>query len=207
MQKFKPVFIEVVWILVILNLTVLISIFVFNWTFLGSNFDIRLQDKYFTIDSWKIILPLFIFITFITFVVKELKYLYTRKVPNIFILCAGFILIILITTINKQIILSEITFFGDFGVSPPLSALTQTHPKATLNPGIHVASNILTVVQLIVTLCLMYVAFKMGTNYYNTQLNHVNNNKGKAPQPAIVKPVKNEKLELKNEKLELKNEK
>src|SRR5262245_53297507 len=141
MQKFKPVFIEVVWILVILNITVLISIFVFNWTFLGSDFDVRLQDKYFTIASWKIILPLFIFITFITFVVKEMKYTYTRKVPNIFILCAGFILIVLISTINKQIILSEITFFGGWTAAPPLSALTETHVKATLHPGIHVASN------------------------------------------------------------------
>jgi len=200
MQKFKPVFIEVVWILIILNITVLISIFVFNWTFLGSNFDVRLQDKYFTIASWKIILPLFIFITFITFVVKEIRHQYTRKVPNIFLLCAGFILIILITTINKQIILSEITFFGGFISYPPLSQLAEGHGNATLHPGIHVASNLLTVGQVIVTLCLMYVAFRMGINHYNQQLNHVNNNKSKVPQPTIVKPAKQEKLEIKNEK-------
>lgn len=200
MQKFKPVFMEVVWILVILNITVLISIFVFNWTFLGSNFDVRLQDKYFTVASWKIILPLFIFITFITFVVKEMKYTYTRKVPNIFILCAGFILIILITTINKQIILSEITFFGGYVSYPPLSSLAEGHGNATLHPGIHVASNTLTVGQIIVTLCLMYVAYRMGTNYYNNQLNGVSNNKPKVPQPAIVKPPKQEKIEVKTEK-------
>jgi hypothetical protein len=200
MQKFKPVFIEVVWILVILNITVLISIFVFNWTFLGSNFDISLKDKYFTIASWKIILPLFIFLTFITFVVKEIRYGYTRKIPNIFLLCAGFILIILITTINKQIILSEITMFGGWTATPPLSALTETHIQATLHPGIHVASNLLTVGQIIVTLCLMYVAFRMGTNYYTNQLNGVSNKQPKVPQPAVVKPVKQEKVEIKNEK-------
>ena len=205
MQKLKPVFIEVAWVLVILNITVLISIFVFNWTFLGSDFDIRLQDKYFTIASWKIIIPMFIFISFITFLVKELKHSYTRRVPNWFILCGGFILIVLITTINKQIILSEITFFGGWTANPPLSALTETHVQASLHPGIHVASNILTVMQIIVTISMMYVAFRMGANYYHNQQHPLVNGKPKvAQQPApVVKPkeMKNEKLEMKNEKV------
>jgi hypothetical protein len=192
MQKFKPVFIEIMWMLIILNLTVLISIFVFNWQFLGSNFDIRLQDKYFTIASWKIILPLFIFITFITFLVKEIKYQYTRKIPNYFILCAGVVLIILITTINKQVILSEITFFGGgWTAYPPLSAISERHMKASMQPGIHVASNTLTVMQLVVTVCMLYVAFRMGANYYSnvTQLPNGVPVNGLASKPKVVVPV------------------
>lgn len=186
MQKFKPLLVELIWIGIILNVTVLISIFVFNWSFLGSDFDIRLKDKYFTITSWKIILPLFIFIVFITFLVKEIKHQYARKVPNVFILSAGFILIILITTINKEIILSEITFFGGWAAYPPLSALVEMNMKATLRPGIHVASNTLTVIQVLVTLCLMYVAFRMGANFYNLQVSSIINGKPKTAPPAPV---------------------
>jgi hypothetical protein len=194
MQKFKPVLIELIWIAIILNVTVLISIFIFNWTFLGSNFDIRLQDRYFTIASWKIILPLFIFITFICFIVKEVKYQFTRKVPNMFILCAGVLLIILLTAINKQIVLSEITFFGGWTAAPPLSALTETHVKATLRPGIHVASNFITVVQLVVTMSMMYVAFRMGVNYYGAVV-PLNTHKPKALTP--ITKVKEEVKEVK----------
>lgn len=205
MQKFKPVFIEVVWMLVILNVTAVISIFVFNWEFLGSNFNISLKDKYFTIASWKIILPLFVFITFITFLVKEIRYSYMRKVPNYFILSAGVLLIILITTINKQVILSEITFFGGgWSAYPPLSAVADTHYKASLQPGIHVASNTLTVLQLVVTVCMLYVAFRMGANYYNNSKELPNGvpvnglaNKSKIPVPIPkikeVKPQGSEK--------------
>lgn len=198
MQKFKPVLIELIWIAIILNVTVLISIFIFNWTFLGSHFDIRLQDRYFTIASWKIILPLFIFITFICFIVKEVKYQFTRRVPNMFILCAGVLLIILLTTINKQIILSEFTFFGGWAAEPPLSALTGTHVKPTLHPGIHVASNFITVVQLVVTISMMYVAFRMGVNYYGAVVplhTHITTHKPKALTP--ITKAKDEVKEVK----------
>ena len=121
MQKFKPLLIEFIWLAIILNATVLITIFVFGWTFLSNHFDIRLHETYFTISSWKIVLPLYVFVIFCIYLVKEIKHHFSRKTPNIIITVSGSILILLIATINKQVIISEMLYFGDATIYPPLS--------------------------------------------------------------------------------------
>jgi hypothetical protein len=194
MQKFKPLLIELIWLGLILNATVLVTIFVFGWTFLSNQFDIRLHETYFTISSWKIVLPLFVFFAFFIFLVKEIRHQFSRKASNIVMLVAGSILILLIATINKQVIISEMVYFGDSGVFPPLSAMSEARMKKAISPAIHVVSNSLTVIQFIVTLSLLYVAYKMGRNYIapvpvNTNGNHttVTNHvvKPKPPVPAV----------------------
>jgi hypothetical protein len=165
MQKFKPLFIEVIWLGLILNATVFITIFVFGWTFLSNHFDIRLHETYFTISSWKIVLPLFVFFAFFIFLVKEIRHQFSRKVSNIIMLVTGSILILLLATINKQVIISEMVYFGDSAVFPPLSAMSETQMKKAISPAIHVVSNSLTVIQFLVTFSLLYVAYKMGRNH------------------------------------------
>lgn len=195
MQKFKPLLIELIWLGLILNATVLIAIFVFGWTFLGNHFDIRLHETYFTISSWKIVLPLFVFFAFFIFLVKEIRHQFSRRSSNIIMLIAGSILVLLIATINKQVIITEMVYFGDAAVFPPLSAMSESQMKKAISPAIHVVSNSLTVIQFLVTLCLLYVAFKMGRNHVvhvvnnnNTiNTNHTNNTikPPKAPVPTV----------------------
>jgi len=184
MQKFKPLFFELIWLGLILNATVLITIFVFGWTFLSNHFDIRLHETYFTISSWKIVLPLFVFFAFVIYVVKEMGQKFSRKASNIIILVAGSILILLIATINKQIIISEMIYFGDSTVYPPLSAMSETQMKKAISPAVHVVSNSLTVIQFLVTLCLLYVAFKMGMN----KLLPVNHHQNNGVNTSVIKP-------------------
>lgn len=199
MQKFKPLLIELIWLGLILNATVLVTIFVFGWTFLSNHFDIRLHETYFTISSWKIVLPLFIFFAFFIFLVKEIRHQFSRKASNVIMLIAGSILILLIATINKQVIISEMIYFGDVTIYPPLSAMNESIMKKAISPAVHVVSNSLTVIQFIVTLCLLYVAFKMGKNRVvpavqasdknNQVVNHTNNTaKPKVQQAPQVKP-------------------
>ena len=203
MQKFKPLLIELIWLGLILNATVLIAIFVFGWTFLGNHFDIRLHETYFTISSWKIVLPLFVFFAFFIYLVKETRHQFSRKASNIIILVAGSILILLIATINKQVIISEMVYFGDSAVFPPLSAMSESQMKKAISPAIHVISNSLTFIQFIVTLSLWYVAFKMGRNHNAVVAviknnNHVvpaSNNVVKPKVQATVLPVKKEEKE------------
>ncbi|HEX6428270.1 MAG TPA: hypothetical protein VF008_11310 [Niastella sp.] len=194
MQKFKPLLIELIWLGLILNATVLIAIFVFGWTFLGNHFDFRLHETYFTISSWKIVLPLFVFFAFFIFLVKEIRYQFSRKSSNIVMLIAGSILVLLIATINKQVIISEMVYFGDSSVFPPLSAMSEAQMKKAISPAIHVVSNSLTIIQFLVTLCLLYVAFKMGRNHVALPVtnNHTNGIhtanstiKPKAPVPQV----------------------
>jgi hypothetical protein len=199
MQKFKPLLIELIWLGLILNATVLITIFVFGWTFLSNHFDIRLHETYFTISSWKIVLPLFVFFAFFIFLVKEIRHQFSRKTSNIIMLVAGSILILLIATINKQVIISEMIYFGDSAVFPPLSAMSEAQMKKSISPAIHVVSNVLTVIQFMVTLCLLYVAFKMGRNYIPKTTTVINNNNhtvapnGVKPKPQVPQGKKEEK--------------
>ena len=191
MQKFKPLLIELMWLGLILNATVLVTIFVFGWTFLSNNFDIRLHETYFTISSWKIVLPLYVFFAFFIYLVKEIRHQFTRKASNMIMLVAGSILILLIATINKQVIISEMVYFGGSAVFPPLSAMSEAQMKKAISPAMHVVSNSLTVIQFLVTGCLLYVAFKMGNNHIarvknnsipNNSLNTTNNSNGKPPK-------------------------
>lgn len=177
MQKFKPLLIELIWLGLILNATVLVTIFVFGWTFLSNNFDIRLHETYFTISSWKIVLPLFVFFAFFIYLVKEIRHQFTRKASNVIMLVAGSLLILLIATINKQVIISEMVYFGGSAVFPPLSAMSETQLKKAISPAMHVVSNSLTVIQFLVTGCLLYVAFKMGRNH----LTHIQVTKQNTP--------------------------
>lgn len=165
MQKFKPLFFELIWLGVILNATVLVAIFVFGWTFLGNHFDIRLHETYFTISSWKIVLPLFVFFAFFIFLVKEIRHQFKRKASNIIMLIAGSILILLLATINKQVIVSEMVYFGGSSVFPSLSAMNELNMKKAVSPAMHVVSNSLTVIQFFVIISMLYVAYKMGRNY------------------------------------------
>jgi hypothetical protein len=198
MQKFKPLLIELIWLALILNATVLITIFVFGWTFLSNHFDIRLHETYFTISSWKIVLPLFVFFAFFIFLVKEIRHQFSRKASNIIMLVAGSILILLIATINKQVIISEMVYFGDAGVFPPLSAMKESQMKKAISPAMHVVSNSLTVVQFIVTGSLLYVAYKMGTNHVvtipvnNNGTHSTATNNGVKPKPQIPQVKKEE---------------
>ncbi len=55
-------------------------------------------------------------------------------------------------------------YFGDSSVYPSLSALSEAQMKKAIGPAVHVVSNSLTVIQFIVTISMLYVAFKMGRN-------------------------------------------
>ena len=195
MQKFKPLLIELIWLGLILNATVLIAIFVFGWTFLGSHLDIRLHETYFSISSWKIVLPLFVFFAFFIFLIKEIRHQFSRKASNIIMLIVGSILILLIATINKQVIISEMVYFADSAVYPPLSAMSELQMKRAISPAIHVVSNSLTMIQFLVSLSLLYIAFKMGRNHVaainnNHSINNTTNNTIKPPKPVVVPTAK-----------------
>ena len=200
MQKFKPLFFEIVWLGVILNVTVLVAIFVFGWTFHGSHFDIRLHETYFAISSWKIVLPLFVFFSFFIFLIKEIRHQFSRKISNIIMLIAGSILILLLATINKQVIISEMVYFGGSSVFPSLSAMTELNMKKAVSPAMHVVSNILTVIQFFVTISMLYVAYKMGRNYIPPVITTEKNNHSHVNH--VIKPKAVPQVKAKIEKIE-----
>jgi hypothetical protein len=203
MQKFKPLFFELIWLGVILNATVLVAIFVFGWTFLGNHFDIRLHETYFTISSWKIVLPLFVFFAFFIFLIKEIRHQFSRKASNLIMLIAGSILILLLATINKEVIISEMVYFGGSSVFPSLSAMTELNMKKAVSPAMHVVSNSLTVIQFFVTISMLYVAYKMGRNYVAPVITAEKNNPSTVNHNNhVVKPKAIPQVKAKIEKVE-----
>jgi hypothetical protein len=76
--------------------------------------------------------------------------------------------------------------------------MSEAQMKKAISPAIHVVSNSLTVIQFMVILALLYVAFKMGRNYVapviNNHTNGINtaNHTIKPPKAVVVPQAKKE---------------
>ncbi len=85
----KTILKELLWIPVSLVATILIAYFLFNWSLGNSTIDIHLHDTYIVFGSaWMVLLPLFLFLTFLVFFVKELPKKSSRKIPNSFLIAS-----------------------------------------------------------------------------------------------------------------------
>jgi hypothetical protein len=86
----RSVFKELLWVLVSIVATILIAYFLLNWSFGNSAIDIHLHDTYLVIAPQLILLPIFLFLTLLLFFIKELPKKFSRKIPRIFMIVAGF---------------------------------------------------------------------------------------------------------------------
>ncbi|MDQ3681545.1 MAG: hypothetical protein M3352_00565 [Bacteroidota bacterium] len=161
-KSYKALLTELSWLAISLIVTILIAIYILNWTFLKSNLDIHLNDTYYIFSAVAVILPLFLLMTFLLFSIKEARNGFGRTFPNIIILISGLLLITLIIVVNKEIL--KMGRSGGWTVYPPLSALPHVEPgNSNQNSFVAIIINTLTVLQLIVTISLLYIAFRYGT--------------------------------------------
>jgi heme/copper-type cytochrome/quinol oxidase subunit 1 len=97
------------------------------------------------------------------FFIKESLEKFSRKIPNILLLLIGLGLITLLAFVNKSIIILG-TNYG-WTAYPPLSMIPESGPEdAALNPFVASLVNALTVLQILVTVALLYVVFHWGRN-------------------------------------------
>lgn len=161
MNSFKPMLIELLWLTIAFIVAALICYLVFDWNARGAIVDPQMHDTYFVLSTVTIIPPVFLLVTFVLYFIKESRKRFSRKVPNIILLMAGLSLITILAFVNKALVVLG-TNYG-WTVYPPLSMVPQVGPEGPeLNPFAAVVTNVLTVLQIMVTVALLYVAFHWG---------------------------------------------
>ena len=161
-KSLRSILTELSCLAVAIIVTILICRFVFLWDFSRDTLGLQLHDSYFVISAVSIIVPLFLLITFILYFIREIRTSFSRTLPNIILFVTGLLLIVMLAFLNKQFIRLGTTM-GGWTIYPPLSALPEVqHRGSILNPAASVVTNTLTVLQMVVTIALLYSAFRWG---------------------------------------------
>ncbi|MFT3823523.1 MAG: hypothetical protein QM731_06360 [Chitinophagaceae bacterium] len=162
MQKIsKQAFIEVLWLIASLGLTLLLSLLLFGKNILNDTVGVHLYNTHFVIAPLHILLPGFFLVTFIVYFIKELRNSFQRTLPNQVLLLVGFSLIIALTFLIRTFSQS---FTGGWTLYPPLSASGPNKPSEL--PQIAATkfiTNLFTVIQILALAILLFVAFRWGT--------------------------------------------
>lgn len=162
MQKVtRQFFIELLWLAISLGLTILLALSFFGRTFLAGKLDIHLRDTYFVVSPMKILLPMFLLVTFIIYFLKELRNSFRITLSNWILAVLGFTLIIALAFLVKNFAQD---FTGGWTVYPPLSALgpgkdrelTQQYPIS------EVIANFLMAIQIGILIMLLFVTYRWG---------------------------------------------
>ena len=161
MNSFKPILGELLWLFIAFGLAILICYFIFDWDIRGVVLDPQMADTYLVLSTATIVSPVFLLVAFLLFFIKESRKKFIRKIPNAILLMTGLGLITLLAFLNKTLVMLG-TNYG-WTAYPPLSMLPESAPEGPkLNPLAAVGTNIVTILQILVTIALLYMAFHWG---------------------------------------------
>ena len=156
-----PILRELLWLAIAFIAAALICYLLFDWDARGAIVDPQRSDTYFVISTATIVPPIFLLVTFVLYFIKEISNRFSKTVPNTILLITGLLLIILLAFVNKSIIVLG-TNYG-WTAYPPLSMVPELGSEGPeLNPFAAVLTNVLTVLQIMVTVALLYAVFHWG---------------------------------------------
>ena len=163
MMNLKP-FIKELLLLITIALAVIL-IFWFGSQIYPRNtsFEIALNDTYFIIAGKLFILPVFLGLIMIIYIVKEAIYFFRRKFQNIVLLISTLLFNIYLLFFAKFFTV----FFAVNGgrtVYPPLSALRDNNPPMSLS-GVDRRLTILLFIQIFFLIILVIIAILTGKNW------------------------------------------
>jgi hypothetical protein len=153
---------ELLWLILMFGMTVLLILTLFDWTFPQETIDIHLHDTIYVISRWQILIPIFLLVAFIAYIVRESRQSFRRILPNTLLITIGITLVTLLALLNQTF--SQ--FFPDgWTLYPPLSSLGPDQvSELTQNPATKVITNFLTVLEIIIVLTLLIVTYQWGKN-------------------------------------------
>ena len=161
MQKVgRQILMEVLWLTVSLGITILIISMLFRWSFTNETIDIHLYENIYLVNKWHILIPLFLLVTFLIYFIKEFRTSFRRNLANTLLVIVGSTLIVSITILTRAISQSFIT---GWTIYPPLSALGPGDPVVAHDPATKAILNILIIVQILILLMLLIVAYSWGS--------------------------------------------
>lgn len=165
-KQIKIVLIEIIWLIIALILSILTGVWLFGSVF-KETVDIHFYDSVFVVPPILVLLPFFILFVFLIFFFKELRNKFSKLLPNIVILIAGLFLIYLVHYVGKEFV--RLSYMSrSWTVYPPLSGLGQEDDESYVEDKfLDGFLNTLTLAQILITLALLYVAFRWGYSKTN----------------------------------------
>ena len=159
-RLYKEIFSELGWFTAVLIAVFLIAGLVFQFNLSNGTLDIHLHDTYFVVSKTMIFIALFLLTTFIFYFIRTIRFRFAKTWTNAILLLSGLLLIILITFVNKEV--TKVAPAFGWTMYPPLSALPDISEEPKLNPLWALIINSLTILQLLITVSLLYVSFQWG---------------------------------------------
>jgi hypothetical protein len=156
-KTFKPVLIQLLWLLMAGVAAMLLTGLIVNWQFSQSEIDIYFNDTYYVIDTWSFIFPLFLVLGLLIFLAKEFRNNFNRSLPNIIIIITGITLIYFLSIAHRYF-----PVFEGWTIYPPLSAPEEKVVGGSEPDASDIIRYFLTGIQVIVTLALLHVAYHWG---------------------------------------------
>ncbi len=158
-NNINPFLKELIWLIFSLVFTFLFSLLLFGGTFLSGDLDLHFHDTYFVMSRGLILTPIFLFVFFLLYLIKEKRKSFSWALLNWLIIISGLSLIIMLTILIQAF--SQI--FTGWTLYPPLSDLGNSKgPEFTTNHIAKFIANFLIVVQLVVLTLLLYFAYCWG---------------------------------------------
>lgn len=160
MKLRKEILIEVLWLLIPLVLTAAFGLATITGTGFIYTIDFHIHDTYLAFMPSKVLLPVFLLLTFIIYFVKESRHSYSRKLSNWILIIAGLVLVIVLTFIIKNFA----QFFpGEWSLYPPLSALGPDEIQEVTKDAVpDLFIKFLVGIQFMIIIMLLYVAYRWG---------------------------------------------
>lgn len=167
MQKIRTQYLrELVWLLVVMTATVIIAALLFGKVFFSGTLDIHLHDTYFVMQSWLLLMPIFLLLTFGTYFIREKQKSFVRPFNNGLLAIVGIALIVLLTFVIQNV--SQFLTVGST-IHSPQSTLgiannisNPTVSTFTQSPAAKIVSSFLIIVQCTVLVLFSYFLFHWG---------------------------------------------
>ena len=148
---------ELAWLLLALVLSFLLAGYIADWKFSG-DITFHFYDTYYVVIRWMIILPLFSFIAFLLFLLKEIRNGFGKALPAIIIFCSG-----VLSIVSLSLVMKFMPVISGYTMYPPLSALSDNWINVGYDREMTVLFSIIAGMQMIVAIICIYVAYRLGT--------------------------------------------
>ncbi len=156
---------ELLWLLFCFVVAIIITAISFSTFISKAGIEVHLHDTYLILPYWTITLTVFFPFTFLVFLFKELKHKFSKAIANLIIIASGLTMLIYLTIITRFLEKIGTAFKEEGTLYPPLSALPQSNTNliSKTNPFFDTVSNGCIVLQALIMISLLWVAYQWGT--------------------------------------------
>jgi len=165
MKNFKPLFHEILWLIVCLIFTIAINFALLGKSLFEKDIDINLHDTYFIINKQHFLISFFIVFSFFVYFIKEKRHAFVRKWAFFIFLILGLSFSALITKASPLLSLLSTPANNGWTIYPPLSVIGKNQnilPKENFSSYFFTASNVLLAIQILIIASMLFATYEFG---------------------------------------------